>query len=226
MLFRSMPYASPRGREALNRAYAHVCEAKFSTAAHELADRLINHMGFEALDVASMVVQQSSLPLFDQFSGSNEPQAQSNLAQIAANFIATSLPDELRQAAGVEVMQIAGEQNLVVTGHINLEMEALLVAQVRGAKKQEQTRAKVAQHNALVAAQAAPASRGERFAPVPTLGYRTTPQGQLWPLEREAVLEAVELDLLNPEAIALPGFQVVEQSNTFEIYLKDRKSVV
>ena len=218
-----MPYATPRGREALNRAYAHVCEAKFSTAAHELADRLINNMGFEALDVASMVVQQSSLPLFDQFNPSNEALDQSIHAQVATNFIAAAPPDELRQAAGVEVMQISGEQNLVVTGHINLEMEALLVAQVRGAKKQEQVQAKVAQHNALVAAQAAPASRGERFAPIPTLGYRSTPQGQLWPLEREAVLETVELDLLNPEAIALPGFQVVEQSNTFEIYLKDAK---
>nr|HPL79822.1 DEAD/DEAH box helicase family protein [Burkholderiaceae bacterium] len=47
-----MPYATRRGREALNRAYAHVCEAQFSSAARALADRLINHMGFEALDVA------------------------------------------------------------------------------------------------------------------------------------------------------------------------------
>ena len=218
-----MPYASPRGREALNRAYAHVCEAKFSTAAHELADRLINNMGFEALDVASMVVQQSSLPLFEQFYASNEPLADINSAQTATNFIAPAPSEELRHAAGVEVTQIAGEQNLVVTGHINLELEALLVAQVRGAKKQELVTAKVAQHNALVAAQAAPASRGVRFAPVPMLGYRSTPQGQLWPLEREAVLEAVELDLLSLDAIALPGFQVVEQSNTFEIYLKDSK---
>ena len=58
---------------------------------------------------------------------------------------------------------------------------------------------------------------------MPTLGYRSTPQGQMWPLERQAVLEALELDLLNPDAIALPGFEVVEQSNTFEIYLKDAK---
>ena len=218
-----MPYAKARGREALNRAYAHVCETKFSTAAHELADRLINHMGFEALDVASMVVQQSSLPLFESFNASNEPFPLVNSSQVATNFIATALSDELRHAAGVEVTRIAGEQNLMVTGHINLEMEALLVAQVRGAKKQDLVVAKVAQHNALVAAQAAPASRGARFAPVPTLGYRSTPQGPLWPLEREAVLEAVALDLLSPEAIALPGFQVVEQSNTFEIYLKDAK---
>jgi len=218
-----MPYASPRGREALNRAYAHVCEAKFSSAAHELADRLINNMGFEALDVASMLVQQSSLPLFDSFELSNEAVAQSNHAQVASYFIAPAVTDTTLLTPGVEVAQVAGEQNLVVTGHINLELETLLVAQVRGTKKQEQVQAKVAQHNALVAAQAAPASRGERFAPVPTLGYRSTPQGQLWPLERQAVLEAVELDLLTPEAIALPGFQVVEQSNTFEIYLKDAK---
>ena len=221
-----MPYASPRGREALNRAYAHVCEAKFSSAAHQLADRLINHMGFEALDVASMLVQQAGLPLFDHIDPnylSNEAVAQSVRAQVATTFIAPALPAGLDLAAGLEVTQVAGEQNLIVTGHINQEIEALLVAQVRGAKKQEQVQAKVAQHNALVAAQAAPASGGARFAPVPTLGYRSTPQGQLWPLERQAVLEAVELDLLTPEAIALPGFQVVEQSNTFEIYLKDAK---
>jgi type III restriction enzyme len=109
----------------------------------------------------------------------------------------------------------------VVTGHISAELEVLLLAQARGAKKQEQVREKVAQHNALTAAQAAPASRGVQFAPVPGLGYRTMPQGQLWPLEREAVLETVEIDLLSPDAVQLPGFHVVEQSNTFEIYLKD-----
>ncbi|MFM2275707.1 MAG: hypothetical protein RL211_1579 [Pseudomonadota bacterium] len=215
-----MPYASARGRTALNRAYAHVCEAKFSTAAHELADRLINNMGFEALDVASMVVQQSTLPLFDGYEG-NQPLAPVQYAPVATIFVANSLSPELQVAAGVKVVQMGGEQTLVVTGHIGPEVEAQLVAQVRGAKKQEQVLAKVAQHNALVAAQSAPASRGERFAPIPTLGYRSTPQGQLWPLEREAVLEAVELDLLTADAIALPGFQVVEQSNTFEIYLKD-----
>ena len=212
-----MPYARPRGREALNRAYAHVCEAKFSTAAHELADRLINRMGFDALDLASMVVQQSALPLFDK----NQPPAHTERAQVATDFIATVPPPELLSAAGVEVVTIAGELKVVVTGHIGAEVEALLVAQVRGAKKQEQVQAQVAQHNALVAAQSAPASRGERFAPVPTLGYRSTPQGQLWPLEREAVLETVEIDLLTPQAVQLPGFQVVEQSNSFEIFLKD-----
>ncbi len=212
-----MPYASPRGREALNRAYAHVCEAKFSSAASELADRLINNMGFEALDVASMVVQQSLLPLFEQ----NQPFTQVVPTPVATDFIANTLSAELLTAAGAQLVQFADEKKLVVTGHISAKIEALLIGQVRGPKKQEQVRGKVAQHNALVAAQGAPASRGERFAPIPTLAYRTTPQGQLFALEREAVLEAVELDLLTPDAVQLPGFQLVEQSNGFEIYIKD-----
>jgi type III restriction enzyme len=212
-----MPYAKARGREALNRAYAHVCEARFSTAASALADRLINHMGFEALDVASMVVQQSLLPLFDE----NQALAPVEAAQVATDFVAPSPSPELQNAAGIALVQVDGEQRAVVTGHISAAVEALLVAQVRGPKKQAQVRDKVTQHNALVAAQTAPALRGEHFPPIPTLGYRSTPQGQLWPLEREAVLEMVELDLLTPEAVQLPGFQVVEQSNTFEIYLKD-----
>lgn len=212
-----MPYAKRRGREALNKAYAHVCETQFSSAAHELADRLINHMGFEALDVASMIVQQSPLPLFEE----NQPLAPVEYAQVATNFVAPAASPELVASAGVAVTQIAGEVQVVVSGHISAELEGLLLAQVRGAKKQEQVRERVAQHNALTAAQGAPASRGAQFAPVPGLAYRATPQGQLWPLEREAVLETVEIDLLSPDAVQLPGFHIVEQSNTFEIYLKD-----
>ena len=52
-----------RGRDALNRAYAHVCETTFAHAATALVDRLVCDMGFEALDVASMIVPQ--MPLFD-----------------------------------------------------------------------------------------------------------------------------------------------------------------
>ena len=218
-----MPYASPRGRAALNRAYAHVCEANFATAAKDLADRLINHMGFEALDVASMVVQQALLPLFEQ----NQPFVDKENPSIATVFVANKeengLSDEVLLAAGLQWVAQAEGPGLVATKHINQEVEALLLAQVRGPKKQEQVQAKVAQHNALLAAQKSPAMRGARFAPVPTLGYRRSIQGDLLPLEREAVLETVELDLLTTDAVQLPGFQVVEQSNTFLIDIKDAR---
>ncbi len=57
-----MPYARRRAQEALNKAYAHVSEARFGEAASALADRMIQGMGFEALDVASMIAPQLPLP--------------------------------------------------------------------------------------------------------------------------------------------------------------------
>ena len=212
-----MPHARRRGREALNRAYAHVCAAEFSQAAHALADRLIEHMGFEALDVASMIAPQASLPLWDGGLEPNQAPAPVHKASVATSFEAIAATPELLAVPGVQVRAIAGVPQVVVTGHIGEGTEALLLAQVRGAKKQEQLRAQVAQHNALVAAQAAPASRGAPFAPLPTLGYRLDAQAPLWPLEREAVLEAVELDWLAPQAVQLTSFQVAQESDIFEI---------
>ncbi len=221
-----MPYAKRRGREALNRAYAHVCAAEFSAAAHALADRLIHHMGFEALDVASMIAQPATLPLFggDEFEP-NRPPALMQQALIATNFESLQATPELLALPGVVVKTIAGTPQVVVAGHIGADAETLMLAQVRGPKKQEQLREQVAQHNALVAAQLSPAARGVPFAPLPTLAYREDAQAPLWPLEREAVLEAVELDLLAPQAVQLPGFHVAQESDVFEISLNDNARV-
>ncbi len=209
-----MPYASRRGQAQLNRAYAHVCEAEFSKAAHALADRLIHGMGFEALDVASMLVQQSLIgDLFEQ----NRPVAGIEYAPIATNFIVIKPPEELLALPGVKQVSVGGEAQIAVTGPISTALESLLLQGIRGEKKQQAVREQIEQHNALVAAQKAPASRGAVFAPIPLLGYRTTVQGQLYPLEREAVLEAVELDLLTPFALELPNFDGVNEPSAFEI---------
>lgn len=215
-----MPYASRRGQAALNRAYAHVCEAEFSKAAHALADRLIHGMGFEALDVASMLVQQPlGGDLFDQ----NRPVARIECAPIATNFIAIKPSDELLALPGVAQVSVGGEAQIAVTGPISRALEEMLLQGVRGEKKQQTVREQIEQHNALVAAQKAPASRGAVFPPIPLLGYRTQTQGELYPLEREAVLGEVELDLLTPFALELPNFDAVQAPNAFEIDMQDRR---
>lgn len=212
-----MPYAQRRGRAALNRAYAHVCAAAFSQAAHALADRLIGHMGFEALDVASMIAPQASLPLWGESSEQNQAPTPATPAPVATFFESIAPTPALLASAGVQVQTVAGTPQVLATGHIGADTEALLLAQVRGAKKQAQVRERVAQHNALVAAQAAPATLGLPFAPLPTLGWRADAQAPLWPLEREAVLETMQIDWLAPQAVQLPGFRVVQESDVFEI---------
>lgn len=215
-----MPYAKRRNREPLNRAYAHVCEATFAHAAGALVDRLVGGMGFEALDVASMITPQ--LPLFD---GSQMPAPATALPPVTT-VLELSNAEGLHHAAGVTIAPAPNGKGALVTitGHVDETVEKLLLASERSEKKQELIRQKVTQHNAVVAAETAPSMRGVHFAPVPPLGYRFNAQASLFPLEREAVLESVELNLL-AQSVSLPGFQMVEQDSAFEIYLDQQKHV-
>ena len=212
-----MPYAKRRGRESLNHAYAHVCEATFAHAASALVDKLVSKMGFEALDVASMITP--TMPLFDA------AQPMPTLPPVTT-VLEVSNAAGLQHAAGVAIAPApTGKGSLVtITGHVDETVEKLLLATERSEKKQDLIRQKVSQHNAVVAAETAPAMRGVPFAPVPPLGYRADAQAPLFPLEREAVLESVDLNLL-AQPVSLPGFQVVEQDNTFEIYVDQQSHV-
>jgi len=215
-----MPYARRRSREPLNRAYAHVCEASFAQAAGALVDRLVGGMGFEALDVASMIAPAT--PLFaPPEAGMVDPPAPPPVTTVVE--LASALP-ALHNIAGVVVAPGRGGKGVAVTlsGHVDELTERLLVEAERSEKRRELLREKIGQHNAVVAAQLAPSMRGLRFAPLPTLAYRADAQGELLPLEREAVLEAAPLDLL-AEPVSLPGFQVVESDNAFEIYVEQQR---
>jgi len=107
-----------------------------------------------------------------------------------------------------------------VSGHVDESLAEQLKATQRSEAKKEELDRRIEQQNAVVAALKAPVSRGEKFAPVPYLCYRT--QGELHLVERDAVFEQVELDLLAEKA-SLPGFQVVEQARAFEVYLDGEK---
>lgn len=213
-----MPYASKRKRDALNRAYAHVCESTFAQAAGALVDRLVSNMGFEALDVASMIAPQ--MPLFD-----GVPQPATALPPVTTTLEVSS-DNGLQHLAGVSVAPSPSGKgvHVTVTGHVDEAVEKVLLAAERSEKKREAMRDKITQHNAVVAAETAPAMRGVSFAPIPPLGYRSDAQATLFPLEREAVLESVDLNLL-AQPVSLPGFQVVEQDNAFEIYLDEQHKV-
>jgi type III restriction enzyme len=215
-----MPYAKRRNRESLNRAYAHVCETTFAQAANALVDRLVTGMGFEALDVASMIAPQT--PLFSApEAGLVERPAPPPITTVVE--VAAAAP-ALQNVAGVTVAAAPSGKGAMVTltGHVDEVTERLLVDAERSEKKRDALREKITQHNAVVAAQLAPSMRGVPFAPVPTLAYRTDAQGDLLPLERDAVLEHAPLNLL-AQPVVLPGFQVVEQDNAFEIYMDQQR---
>lgn len=219
-----MPYASTRSRPALNKAYAHVTEAQTGQAANALADRLIQGMGFEALDVASMVAPMLPLdlprddgPLFE----SPPPELPAFTLDMPAG---KALPEAATAAvaAGDATLSSDGErQRMRVVGWVGDALAEQLVGAHKG-KQREQVAEQIARHNAVVAAAIAPVNRGERFAPLPRLAYRVDVQGELALLEREAVFERVELNLL-AETVSLPGLSMAEQGATWEVYLDGAK---
>lgn len=105
-------------------------------------------------------------------------------------------------------------------GAVPVALGEALVAAQKG-KLREQVAQQIERHNALVAGATAPANRGESFVPVPRLCYRPQ-QGELMLLEREAVLETVDLNLL-AEPLALEGFTMAEQGTLWEVYLDGQK---
>ncbi|MBN8505480.1 MAG: DEAD/DEAH box helicase family protein [Burkholderiales bacterium] len=221
-----MPFARERQREALNRAYAHVTEAETGQAANALADRLIDGMGFNALDLASMLAGPTAplpgmenLPLF-----AAAPAMPALSLDLPAD---TLLPAEVTAALarGELSVQSEGErQRLTLRGAVDEALASALV-QATPKKQREQVQQQLERHQALVVSAQAPENRGERLAPLPRLAYRAErhPQSPLLLLEREAVLDASPLNLL-AEPVELAGFELrVEQGTQWQIYLNGER---
>jgi type III restriction enzyme len=229
-----MPYAARRGRPALNKAYAHVTEAETGMAANALADRLIDGMGFDPLDMASMIAPQ--LPLDGGSPRDDGPlfAASALLPLLTVDLPANAaLPDSVveAQAAGhVTVSTDGARQRVRVRGVVSETLGNDLIAGQRG-KQREQVGQQIERHNALVSAAQAPAHRGVVFKALPRLCYRSLAgagqqgegqQGELTLLERDAVFEQAELNLL-AEPVDLPGFTMAEQGTAWDLYLDGQK---
>ncbi len=220
-----MPYATRRERPALNKAYAHVTEAETGMAANALADRLIDGMGFDPLDLASLIAPQLPLdgvdhgPLFAQSSSVVLPSLSVDLP--AGKPLPLGVADAVAQ--GLATVSSDGQrQRVQLRGEVGEAVAAELVAAQRG-KQREQVTQQIERHNALVAGALAPANRGEHFAPVPRLCYRPGgAQDELQLLEREAVTDEMALNLL-AEPVSLTGFSMVEQGTMWEVYLDDQR---
>jgi type III restriction enzyme len=212
-----MPYAKRRVSDMLNKAYAHVSEPTFGAAANALADKLVTGLGFDPLDMASMIAPQ--VPLFDDESAGPlfaQPETPTFSIEVKQ-------PLQLEPAANIRIESSETGQRVVVTGHISESVATELLNTQRGEKKKADLEQAINQHNAIVSAVTAPASRGEKFAPVPMLCYRE--QGVLQLVEREAVLDQVDLDLL-AQTPTLPAFNITEAAQTFEVYLREGKVAV
>lgn len=216
-----MPYAQRRPNEILNRAYTHVSSPRFGDGARALTDALVQKMGFEPDEAATLIEQrQSNLPGF----GVN-----TDLFNRAPVLLETvdSLPDltglapDVAERVQVET-RLDGTFTVTVQGEIPEELEQRLIAAV-SPDRHEALRASVHRHRIIHRNSTAPAERGEKFA-VPRLFLNI--QGEL-----ELAEEALILDLggwtLNSYAAELTPteFSIRETAERWEVDLKGEKVV-
>lgn len=213
-----MPYARSRVQPELNQAYAHVVAASFSEAVEKLTDRMVQNMGFEAFEAAS-VFQPPQLPLHGGEGGPQRPLIPDFVLTVSQAPAVESLPAALREM--IEMRQTSQGTTVIVRGEVPEELEiALLKALPK--KEQDSARASIAIHRAQVQALTAPSTRRVPFAAIPQLCLQLGSEWQV--VERETLSELGQWSLLDAK-VQLASFAINETANTFEINIENRKIV-
>ena len=192
-----LPYAHRRSSEALNRAYAFVSSPNTAQVANQLADRLVS-MGFEEMEAVQFVQPQLDGDLF----GERAPAPPEAVSLVE---IPKAAADALRAAAPSVVQVAAGPDGARATVRGVLPQAAVDAALAAVPKRErEAVEREINRHQARAHAAAAPAQRGERFAPVPRLCASVN--GELVLVEPDLLAEMAHFSLAGLPA-GLPGFE-------------------
>lgn len=226
-----MPYAKSRTQDSLNKAYAHIVADNFAQAASTLKDRMVQNMGFEKLEVVSLIIPQQQLPLDGGEGGAptaagrtgrpttpTMPECHIDLPQKPDT---TKWPDELKQA--VQILQTTQGATVLLRSDVSSELLAQAEAFVTNAvpaKAREKVKEQFDAHRAIRQAMRAPAQLGLEFAAIPLLCLKL--DGHLEVVERETLSRLGDWDLLD-QPLQLSGFNITETVNSFEIDVNGSK---
>lgn len=216
-----MPYAEERSQPALNRAYAHVSSPRFGEGAQALTDTLVEKMGFEPDEAATVIEQrQPTLPGLDT-SGDLFNQVPVLLETLDVAPDLSGLDPEVADRVQVETLE-DGTVTVTVQGDIPQELEQRLVASMT-TEGQERVRQAVKRHRIAHRNSTSPATRGEKF-PVPRLFLQV--QGQLELVEKDLILDLGGWSLNNYAAELTPAeFSIHETAERWEVELRGEKVV-
>lgn len=220
-----MPYAKRRVIEDLNRAYAHLATRGFSKAAQELTDTLVA-MGFEEIEIAAYLRDQTPNPHQNDLFGENLPEQPQKISENTLIVTAEDLPD-LSKLSEPEKNQITMTRDTVnknavirVVGEVSPAIQEAISKTVKSAKNRTIFKRNVRIHNQSIQARKAPSERGEVFGVLPQICMMQ--QGQLELVEAETLLQACNWNLLDYPA-ELKNFSLHETTNNFAIDIEGKK---
>jgi type III restriction enzyme len=213
-----MPYARTRKHEALNKAYAHIVAESFAQAAHNITDRLVHNMGFNAYEAASMLASpQLNLALQGgQAQNPMRPDSYIPLPAMPTTQVQASWPPAVREVLELRPTSVGATALLAanVSDAAFAQVEQCLVAAAAPAQRPG-LQAQFEVQRALRAAHCAPAQLGQQFAPLPQLCLPL--DGHLEVVDRHTLAGMGQMRLDGPVQLAAFGAQTLE---TFEIDLE------
>lgn len=212
-----MPYAKKRGQEILNRAYAHIVASNFAEAAANLKDRMVQNMGFERLEAATLLMPQQGLPLTGGATASRAatpaiPDFHIQLSQVPDT---RHWPGEVKAAVRINPTSVGA--TVLVKGDLDAQMLSQAEAFVSNAMpvaEREEVRQQFDAHRAMRRALLAPAQLGVDFAPLPQLCLVFNGEVEL--VERTTLADRGAWNLLD-FPVQLANFMIRETVNAFEI---------
>ena len=224
-----MPYAKKRNSPALNKAYAHVIARSFSEAANSLVDSLTKGMGFDALSAASVLLpdEHDLFGISGMFGALGAAARTDRVLTLEVELTspgAVAVATALQAQPDVQVLPSAGEGEPVrlrITGPVT-GTARLAIFSIASSADRERLEQQFDQHDARLHALRSPAERDLVFAAIPQLCVQV--QGELELIERETLGDLIAFDLARADARPqLPGFDLVQQSDLFEIYLEGER---
>lgn len=196
-----MPYATRRKSDLLNRAYAHVANARTAEVANALADRLVA-MGFEEIE-AAQAVYPTTAPLFD-FAPDGRAAELPPLELSLSAAPALTAEHEKALPGLVIAPREGGGVTLRLSTPPDPESRAALVAAIADKKERQAAETALERFDLRHRSILAPSARGVPFRPLPLVCIRDA-QGHLDIAERETLLDLAGFSLAD-QSPELPGF--------------------
>ena len=196
-----MPYAQRRVNEELNRAWAFVVSPDFSTAANALRDRMVENMGFNALEAA-----QAVLPTTKPF-WADEPGLPSR-TDVRPTDLVITLPASVDLTnvplPGAAQVFKYNEHVQVICRNAVAPVDAAAMVSALPKAHQAIVAQTIADHNAMVTMLQAASTRRIPFAPLPQMVMLLEGAWQL--VESQTLASAAGSSLLGEAVTALPAY--------------------